>query len=731
MSVEQEATPGGPSISVTANPSFIESTHMASPHSALPIPPGYVFDNVIIRNVARVVADDALVVSNGVEILTGSILTHSLEQTNGLRISARRIEVDATSSIDVSGRGYRGGRRDGNPNNEGFTLGGILGSTYRSGGSYGGLGGSYDGYRNQVYGHPADPIHLGSGGSCGSSYVPGGNGGGRVNVIASEAVVVEGTIRANGGTGNGNIAGDGSGGSIRIETALLRGTGEIEANGGQYQAGGGGGRVAIDYAYLGSPGDDLNGSRNITAFGGHGSHRWGSAGTVLLRRQGQTHGDLYIDDNLPTQTSTAWTPMTHIGFGAVSWLTNDTLRTDGRVAMIPNGLVGLEINPNLLQETAFTVSANTETTITVNVSGGTNLTDVASVSDEYAGVYRFDNVFFRRGGFLVMGDELRVGNAMLIDEHGVLTHYDATATFDSRLRMSVEDLDITTNGAIDVSGRGYPGGRSSGNTWNEGQTTNHTAGAAYRSGGSYGGLGASYSGGTPNPIYGSETNPVHLGSGGSCGSSYVPGGDGGGWITIYAGTTLVHGVLSAGGDSGGGNLAGSGSGGTIYIETGSLGGSGTIHADGGAYQLGGGGGRIAIYFPAASSDTNDLTASAAGGVGSHGSAAAGSVHLDDTYTWLGLPGSGGSGGSSSGSDGAYGFVITGIDSCSGGSSVILWSDAKTRASGGRASAYAVEFSSELDGTNWRALDEAVFGNSWTGAAPGATRQGFFRIRRQE
>ena len=71
--------------------------------------------------------------------------------------------------------------------------------------------------------------------------------------------------------------------------------------------------------------------------------------------------------------------------------------------------------------------------------------------------YRFDNVYFRRGGFLVTGDSLIVGGTMGIDEYGKLTHYDATLDYETLLDLTVRTLEITSTGSIDVDGRGYVG----------------------------------------------------------------------------------------------------------------------------------------------------------------------------------------------------------------------------------------------------------------------------------
>jgi len=576
---------------------IIDGANKTTPSNSTPLPPGYVFDNIDLRNGARVVADTPVAVSGTLSLTGGSVLTHTLGSEAGLNIQANRIEVDATSSLDVSARGYRGGLRDGNAVCNGVTLGALVGAPLKSGGSYGGYGGAVSGSNNAPYGQPSGAIYLGSGGGCGDYSRAGGHGGGLIKITAGEALVVDGSILANGGTGDGYQAGSGSGGSISITTSLLQGAGTIAANGGGNEVGGGGGRVAVGYNYLGNPGEDLAGLRNISAFGGHGNASWGSAGTVLLNRGGQQYGDLYVDDNMTNNTtSSAWTPLTPLGFGKIVNLTANTITTSGAVPLAVNGLVGMEVNPNLNQGQTYQVLSNTGTGITVDTTGKPDLTapGMAQIGDSYAAIYRFDNVYFRRGGFLVLGDRLIVGNDMRIDEYGELTHYATTLNFEPRLDLTAGTLEITGTGSIKVDAQGYLGGDRGGNDCT-GQTFGNVNGSAFKSGGSYGGLGGAW-GGTPNGIYGGLTDPAALGSGGGCGDYSQMGGSGGGWVAIHAGSITLDGVISANGGNGTSYQSGGGSGGTINLVTSTLSGGGIIRANGGGNEVGGGGGRISLMY---------------------------------------------------------------------------------------------------------------------------------------
>ncbi len=161
-------------------------------------------------------------------MVTGnSILTQDAQNTAGLVINARIVQIDEGSAIDVTGKGYLGGK---GYNEWGRTIGDVSGVTNGAGGAYGGTGSGHDGRASgPTYGDPRNPIYLGSGGGA-WEHADGGDGGGRITIHASEAVLVNGSILANGGESEGSAAGDGSGGSILIHTSRLSGSGLISAH---------------------------------------------------------------------------------------------------------------------------------------------------------------------------------------------------------------------------------------------------------------------------------------------------------------------------------------------------------------------------------------------------------------------------------------------------------------------------------------------------------------------
>jgi hypothetical protein len=194
------------------------------------------------------------------------------------------LAVHATSRIDVTARGYVGGRSGGNPVNEGRTLGNTSegGSTRRNGGSHGGSGafGNAGGTVNVLYGDPNDPNDPGSGG--GSDSGAAGNGGGVIRLHVRD-LVVNGNIFATGGNGAG-WGGAGSGGSIKLVTRSFSGTGLVQAHGGVGSGGigggGGGGRIAIFHqeALAFAP-------ATVTVTGGTGLGT-GAGGSVVIEQTG-------------------------------------------------------------------------------------------------------------------------------------------------------------------------------------------------------------------------------------------------------------------------------------------------------------------------------------------------------------------------------------------------------------------------------------------------------------
>jgi hypothetical protein len=204
--------------------------------------------------------------------------------------------------------------------------------------------------------------------------------------------------------------------------------------------------------------------------------------------------------------------------------------------------------------------------------------------------------------------------ALTLLNGGTLTHPTSTATQMYKLELQVADtLSVDGTSKIDVSGRGYVAGQTTGNT---------TAGAVTRGGGgSYGGWGGAV-GPDPasrtNAVYGSYADPNDWGTGGFVSS-------GGGLVRIVAATLQLQGQLLANGAS---SRGGSGSGGGIYVAVTTLAGDGLIRAAGGEDSASGngGGGRIAVYAQQISGfDVQKITAPGGAAWMYHGGA--GTIYL--------------------------------------------------------------------------------------------------------
>jgi len=487
-------------------------------------------------------------------LLNGAVLTHNptTGSTQGKLdiIVTGAIQVDATSRIDVSGRGFLGGGQSGNPSStNGMTVGFQATNQSGTAGSYGGLGGNFSGSTNPVYGDFRNPNEVGSGGG-GFQGAPAGNGGGLVRIVA-QSIVLDGAIRANGGVATSFSAG-GSGGGIRIDVGTLSGTGSINADGSAGTpsggGGGGGGRIAIYYQTA----TQLNFS-NVTAIGSTGSGAPnGGAGSVYLQGPSRENGELVIDNSNLTVPIASTTP-----------------------------ILGASTSTLLLSHLRIRRSARAKLDSTLNLAGTLEI---------------------GTGSYFVVENPINV-NAVNLNGGSVLAHASTTGTVAFKLDITAQSLSIDATSSIDVTGRGFLGGGQPGNpSSTNGMTVGFQATNQSGTAGSYGGLGGNFNGST-NPFYGDFRNPNEVGSGGG-GFQGAPAGNGGGLVRIVAQTITLNGAIRADGGIPGDPAAG-GSGGGIRLDVGTLSGSGSISANGSAGSPsagggGGGGGRVAIYYQSAS-----------------------------------------------------------------------------------------------------------------------------------
>ncbi len=412
----------------------------------------------------------------------------------------------------------------------------------------------------------------GQGPGAGRTFSAGGGGGGYGGYGAASA----GATPAFGGSTYGSLTAPldrGSGGGGRIPDSpsfggagggaihmmvmgVLLVNGRISANGGAGIAqGGGGGSGGSVWLMAGT----LAGTGIVSANGGAGNEPGGGGGggrVVLQFGMDAFEGALSACGG----SGSGWG-------GAGTLYTKASTQTMGRILVDNCGHAGT--NTPLPYLSPFDLT----------VSGGA----VAYPSDPYL---LLSNLFIASGGTLT-----------------------CLATQTNLDVVVLRNATINADGLLGVDGKGFAAGTGPG----AGLSTN-SIGSGAGSGG-HGGASSVMPGGA---TYGSVQQPTDRGSGGGVGWGTATGGsEGGGTIRLsVAGSLVVNGRVSAGGNGGLQDDAGGGSGGSIWLTAGALTGTGAIAADGGAGELygggGGGGGRIAIYTPL---NILDGLVSVAGGAG--------------------------------------------------------------------------------------------------------------------
>ncbi|MCX6903292.1 MAG: immunoglobulin domain-containing protein [Verrucomicrobia bacterium] len=541
-----------PSVTNTTQVSISASRLDQSVSNALTILPirtvqltGYV--SIASNDVSTVEDMDVLVKPGAIVTFSGhhylnslaveGTVTHPTADTNGLNLDITDLlDIRAGGSLDVSGRGFRGGYSDGNPsgNAETNSVGGS--ATGNAGGSYGSAGFTQAGdISNPLYGSELKPLDLGSGGASTSSFNRGGNGGGRI-LIETGNFMNNGTVSADGGA-SFSYAGGGSGGSIHIHVrgGYVKGNGYGHAQGGwspyAYYSGGHG-RIAVT-GYL---------SNDFTGI-------VGPAGTIYLQ-YGEAPGELVVIATtltIPKDTTKTYQriyavgpPSTVVNQGILALVTNHLLITN--MTLVQDGVI---LNPDRNDNSLGMVTVGTGGLIT-HSHGSTR------------------------------GLSLKVAGTLTVLGDG---------------RIDVSGMGFR-GGYRDVNPSG------TGETRSPDGSATVVGGASGRSGGSYGSLGTPAGGGTPNAIYGLSNAPAELGSGGGADLPIHPGGNGGGRVDLEAQNVVLLGQILADGAGGSSSLSG-GSGGAIWLRLhgGQFTGSGALYARGSAASGdagSGGGGRIAI-----------------------------------------------------------------------------------------------------------------------------------------
>lgn len=520
----------------------------------------------------------------------GASLTHSvcdtnaaIDNTNRVYILCGNLTLSAGASINADSKGHRGGDAtilQGRGPGAGINM---------SGAGYGGKGAHYYPWQSEdkagdPYGSTAAPSHPGSGGAKGDGN--GYPGGGAIWIDATNHVIINGIVTANGGGSGGYMYGaGGSGGSVYISCKTLAGTnGNVSVTGGSsvnawwYNKGaGGGGRIAVIFDrpaqsnlnMIARPSVVFNANR------GSASPRIAYSGTLYF--SGSEVLPEVLKGGIVTNV-TSWTPGNLIVEDGMSGLREVTLTVLTNMTLRSSAVLEMSLSNKL-----FTVGGDLVMTNGADLyiwSGPTN-----AVWTNYGAMVSITGCLWIGSGSYIYpySDPINGGSCLF--------------------RMS--NLTMTAGSFINADARGFAGGSAS-HGYGPGGGEN-----AY-SGGGYGGLGQGARSGYAE-TYGSSNAPIHPGSGGG-----GTGGAGGGLVRLeIIDSATLNGTITANG----GTQTYGGSGGGVFIkalaftET-----YGTIRANGGSgSSKGGGGGRIALVDWV--SNQFDGTLSAVGG----GSAADGTI----------------------------------------------------------------------------------------------------------
>ena len=342
------------------------------------------------------VTDDMVTVVEALTLTGSSVLRHSATTATELRrllIEAKSLTIEPAASIDVSARGWPGGKSGQLPSS--WPGGGTANASIsRAGGSHGGLGGNGNqGPAGWAYGALEDPSTPGAGGGQYNNSTAGGAGGGVALVDCAESITVGGAITA---AGQSSYGAGGAGGSIRLRAPIISGSGTVNANGGDGHedyntGGGGGGRIAVvNYTAAGGSFGAAEPWTKLTARGGTGYQTWrAGAGTVYLQAAGETWGTLVID-NGGGNTPDGSTPLLTVAGGVVDLLSDEAL-TDLDGAWEADYYQGARVRPDIAASATTTLADDvmrrvlTHDNQTLTLEGG-GLTAVTAPGKTYRGI---------------------------------------------------------------------------------------------------------------------------------------------------------------------------------------------------------------------------------------------------------------------------------------------------------------------------------------------------------
>lgn len=392
-----------------------------------------------------------------VVLRNSAVLTHpagTAQSTPYIDIEVASLSVDATSAIDVSGKGYPAKLSWASLGAPGTN---ALGACSSCGGSHGGRGGrtSYGANAGAAYDLVHAPAFPGGGGW-------GAAGGGLVRVRVTDpqgGIALDGNLLANGAFSN---SGGGAGGGVWLHTPVLSGAGQVAVNGangqpccGYASGAGGGGRVAVVGLAQKAAATALASGSRLTARGGTGWDN-GGAGTVFVQAGSQAYGTLVVD-NGGTSCQADSTVLPALPDGALELLDGDSFTDADGPNWMPNRWAGLLVAPNANQgDVTLTdnalfriVSHDAHTATLVPLVAGLSPEDVAAEGDSFRTTYVFDNLEVRGSASLRTAADLLVWSGDLASGDATTLALAGSITAGTLELTGVEDV-LVADGALRV-----------------------------------------------------------------------------------------------------------------------------------------------------------------------------------------------------------------------------------------------------------------------------------------
>jgi hypothetical protein len=498
-----------------------------------------------------------LVIRNGARATSTSslIFNHLLINSNGwlVHVPGGSLNLSLYGNATIQPGGGFMGDASGRGSGQGSAYGAVyyLTAPYVyyvcGGGSYGGRGGnSVSNYAAGGTGTIGDTAaspsssYSGSGGGGNSSSF-GGYGGGFLQMTVSGTLQNDGIISANGGNGYGvGGGGGGAGGGIYLTAGTLTGSGVISANGGiganSLGGGGGGGRIAVYF-------NSNNFTGTLSTFGGGGAN-WGGAGTIFVKTNSASRGQVIADNGGHQGAGTVWSS---------SLIADLTLRNGSALYTFSSINLG-------------------------NLVIGTNSWLIASNAAPSSMTINAANITVQSGGGISAN----------------MSGYNANSSYSAPASYYGSGIYYQGGGG----GHGGAGGYGLSGLGNGGGTFDSSTSPTYAGGGGGGYSPVSIGGKGGGAISLSVTGTLQvdgtLSANGGNGGGNGGGGGAGGSLKLSCATLSGTGSIAANGGNGVDSIGGGGGGGMIYASFNSNSFSGNLSAyGGGGYTYGGAG---TIYF---------------------------------------------------------------------------------------------------------------------------------------